>query len=105
MIPEVFFSACFVAACGAVLFPEESKKLKDAIPKATKLTKEQMSASAYTEEGNLMKAYRTQEEARYHRVKLDIGTVIYLPNGTSITAEKGLHDVEAEGWWYAWTTI
>ncbi len=102
---EAIFGLGFAAVCGSLLFPEETEKLKKATVKAAKLTGEQMSASAYTKEGHLIKAYRSQEEARRNRARLDIGTVICLPNGTNITVEEGLKDIESDGWWYAWTTI
>ncbi len=102
---EAIFGIGFVAMCVSFLFPEETETLKKSTVKAARLTGKQMSASAYTNEGKLIKAYRNQEEARRHRAKLDIGTVIYLPNGTNITVEEGLKDVESDGWWYAWTTI
>lgn len=105
MFIEALFGIGFATMCGSVLFPEETARLKDRAKKATILTKSQMSASAYTKEGCLVKAYRSQEEARFHRAKLDIGTVILLPNGTNITVEQGLTDIESEGWWYAWSTI
>ena len=102
---EAIFGLGFAAMCGSLLFPEEIEKLKKSTVKAARLTGKQMSASAYTKGGHLIKAYRSQEEARCHRAKLDIGTVICLPNGTNITVEEGLKDVESDGWWYAWTTI
>lgn len=105
MIIEAIFGVGFAAMCGSLLFPEETEKLKKATVTAAKLTGEQMSASAYTKEGRLVKSYRSQEEARRHRVRLNIGTVICLPNGTNITVEEGLKDVESEGWWYAWMSI
>lgn len=105
MIIEVIGGLAFAAMCGSLLFPEETEKLKRATARAAQLTKEQMSASAYTEKGRLIKGYRSQEEARNHRVRLDVGTVICLPNGTNITVEKGLKDVKSEDWWYAWMSI
>lgn len=105
MILEAIFGVGFAAMCGSLLFPEETQKLKNATAKAAKLTSEQMSASAYTKKGRLVKGYRSQEEARRHRVRLDLGTVICLPDGTNITVEEGLKDVESEGWWYAWMSI
>lgn len=105
MFIEAIFGLGFAAMCGSLLFPEETVKLKQATSKAKKLTSEQMSASAYTKTGRLVKGYRSQEEARRHRVRLDEGTVVFLPNGTNITVEKGLKDAESDGWWYAWMSI
>lgn len=62
-------------------------------------------ASAYTITGLCLKAYISQEEARLNREKLEIGEVIYFPDGTKITVEEGLKEIESEGFWYAWTTI
>ena len=105
MIIEAIFGLGFAAMCGSLLFPEETDKLKNATRTAAKLTREQMSASAYTKDGILVKGYRSKEDARRHRVRLDIGTVICLPDGTNITVEEGLKDVESDGWWYAWMSI
>lgn len=96
----------FIATCGPLLFPDEIGKLKRATKAAAKLTREQMSASACTNDGVLVKGYRSKEEARCNRVRLGIGTVIFLPDGTNITVEKGLNDVKSDdGWWYAWTSF
>ena len=105
MLVEAIFGLGFAAMCGSLLFPEETEKLKKATSKAKKLTSEQMSASAYTKTGRLVKGYRSQEEARRHRVRLDMGTVIYFPDGTNITVEEGLNDVQSQDWWYAWMSI
>lgn len=61
-----------------------------------------MSALAYTSTGSRVKGYMSQEEARRHRVRLEVGMKVYLPDGTNITVEEGLKDVESGGWWYAW---
>ena len=80
---EAIFGIGFVAMCVSFLFPEETETLKKSTVKAARLTGKQMSASAYTKGGHLIKAYRSQEEARRHRAKLDIGTVIYYCRGRS----------------------
>lgn len=88
--------------CGSIMFHDEIATAKNAAKKAAKFTGEQMAASAYTMEGRLVKSYRTKDVARRNRVRLKVGTVVCLPNGTNITVEEGMKDVESEGWWYAW---
>ncbi len=99
MLTELFFGALFVAATAPVAFPEETAAVK----KAFQLTREQMSASAKSTNCPLIKAYRTQEDARRHRTYLKAGEVIYFPNGMQLTTEVGLKDTQVDGWWYAWT--
>ena len=76
--------------------------LKEASANAAKLTKEKMAAAAYTEKGRLVKGYKSQEEARRHRVTVKVGVKIYLPDGSSVTATEGLQDIESAGWHYAY---
>lgn len=104
MIDLIFAGIC-AATWGTVFFPEETEKAKKVVKEAVKLTREQMSASARTENGDLVKGYRTQEDARRGRTKLAEGDVVYLPNGSIIKVEKGMKDVQSDGWWYAWTTL
>lgn len=104
MIDLIFAGLC-TAAWGPLFFPEETEKAKAVVKKAAKLTREQMSASARTEDGKLVKGYRTQEDARRRRTKLAEGDVVYLPNGSSIKVEKGMKDIQSDGWWYAWSTL
>jgi len=100
MLFEVLAGAAFIGIMAPVAFPEET----EAIKKAAKLTQEQMSASAKSTHHSLIKGYRTQEEARRHRTRLENGEIVYFPNGAQITAETGLKDVQIDGWWYAWDT-
>ncbi len=99
MLIEALFGALFVGTMSPIVFPEETKAVK----KALELTKEQMSASAKSTHRPLIKAYRSQEEARQHRVGLSAGEIIYFPNGSQITVETGLKDTQVDGWWYAWS--
>lgn len=118
MFIEGLFGLGYASMCASMLFPDEianlKKKAKKAVKitgKAAELTSEQMSASAYADKGGitgkrrLVKGYRNQKDARRHRIKMDVGTTVYLPNGTQITVEKGLKEVESEGWWYAWESF
>lgn len=88
--------------CAYMLCPEAIDKAMDKMEKSAKLSEEQSSMYAYTEKRCIVEPYKSQEEARRHRVTLKVGTIIYFPNGTNITVEEGLKDVESEGWWYAW---
>ncbi len=99
MLLEVIAGAAFFGLTAPVLFPDET----DAVKKALVLTREQMSASAKSTNHPLIKGYRTQADARRHRVGLSAGEVIYFPNGMQITTEVGLKDAQVDGWWYAWS--
>lgn len=101
MFTKIAFGAAFAAVCASLLFPEEVKQIKAAAGR----TSEQVAASAVTDGGRLVKGYRNRDDARRHRSRLDAGTVIYLPNGMSVTVEEGLGEVQSDNWWYAWTTI
>lgn len=98
MIMELVAGALFIGTTAPLLFPEET----EAVKKAAILTREQMSASARSTNHPLIKGYRTQEDARRKRVRLQAGEVVYFPNGMQITTETGLKDVQVDGWWYAW---
>ena len=101
MIVELTLGAAFAAVCGSLLFPEKVKQIKAAAGR----TKEQMAASAITDGGHPVKGYRSKDDARRHRSRLDAGTVIYLPNGMDVVVKEGLGEIQSDNWWYAWTTI
>lgn len=98
MLTELVFGSLFIAMTAPVVFPEETK----AIGEAWELTKKQMAASARSTNRPLIKGYRTQDEARRHRIDLAAGEIIYFPNGAQITTDVGLKDTQMDGWWYAW---
>lgn len=98
MLAEFVMGAMFFGITAPVVFPEETEVVK----KAFKLTRQQMAASARSTNCPLIKGYRTQDDARRHRTDLEVGEVIYFPNGMQLTTEAGMKDAEVDGWWYAW---
>lgn len=102
MVAEFLVGSWFLASTTSILFPDETEKLKKAIAKSIVLTREQMSASAKSTNSPSIKAYRTQEDTRRNRVKLEAGEIIYFPNGAQISVKAGLYDTQIDGWWYAW---
>lgn len=98
-------AAIFAMIMAPVAFPNECDKLSNAAVKAAKCTGAQISASAYTDRGKLVKAYMSKEKARSHRSDLKAGTKLYLPDGTGVTVQEGLGEIESDGWWYAWKSV
>lgn len=98
MFIDLLMGAVFVSMILPVAFPDEVQMAKN----AAQLVREQMAASARSTQRSLIKGYRTQADARRHRVNLRTGEVIYFPNGTQTTTETGLNEAQIDGWWYAW---
>lgn len=98
MIVEILTGAAFIGLTGPLLLPKGTEVIK----KAARLTREQMSASARSTKRPEIKGYRSQEDARRHRVDLDVGEIIYFPNSSQMVVDAGLKDTQSDGWWYAW---
>lgn len=97
LIATLLVGAVFASA----LFEKEVKEGKRVVGEASRRTKEKQAMLAYAGGCRFIKAYRNVQEARDHRHVLTAGKVVYLPNGEEYTVQKGLHDVEVEGWWYS----
>lgn len=88
-----------------IIFSEATEKLKTSVNEAIKKIDEQAAMTAYLEDGHALKAYSSRDEARRHRVKVPVGTIIYFPSGRKITTEPGMADLESNNWHYSWVAL